>query len=60
MNESPETAADPLGSVYGWSPEGVVCECCGEPTDRWWRDEGVVCPACKVWSDPADGVQPPE
>jgi hypothetical protein len=55
------TDADPAGTASGlsvgpatvthdWSPEGVVCETCGDRVETRWHDHaGLVCRACKEW-----------
>ncbi|WP_162993998.1 DUF7573 domain-containing protein [Halalkalicoccus subterraneus] len=44
------TGSERLRPTYGWTPDTIACERCGDPTDRWWREEDrLVCPDCKPW-----------
>ncbi|MFB6096848.1 MAG: hypothetical protein ABEJ74_05630 [Haloferacaceae archaeon] len=44
------SSVDPAVATYRWSPDGAVCEACGETVDRRWLDgESYVCAACKEW-----------
>ncbi|MDL5361763.1 hypothetical protein [Halalkalicoccus sp. NIPERK01] len=45
-----------LRTVYGWSPDPIDCERCGDPTTRWWREDRLLCPSCKEWSGPSTGA----
>lgn len=36
--------------TYCWSPDGAVCDSCGDTARRRWRSEaGLVCRECKEW-----------
>ncbi|PSP90662.1 hypothetical protein BRC87_05760 [Halobacteriales archaeon QS_4_66_20] len=45
-----ELPDDPEPATSSWTPDGEICEGCGESVDRRWDDGGQqVCRSCKEW-----------
>lgn len=41
---------EPATPTYRFSPDGAVCDACGDVGDRHWHDDGqFVCADCKEW-----------
>lgn len=55
--DSDTSGATPAAPTMVWTPDGAVCENCGETVQRRWRERSeqdgadgrLVCEACKPW-----------
>lgn len=41
---------EPATPTYRFSPDGAVCDACGDVVQKRWHDDGqFVCADCKEW-----------